>query len=226
MSAVTRARQARPAASGSVRARLLTAGLATFAEHGFHGARLQEVAARVGVRHPTLLYHFGSKEGLYAAVIEQAFADWAGETSAAVSTGLRGFDQVGALIEANFRFLAEHQEFVRIVRHEALAGGGRLEDAMVAFIRPFLDRAVAFLDAEIVAARLRPHDPVELMALCYGALMTYVSDARFRARLIDEDPLSGAALTRHREALTALLGAALTPSSERRSASPSAGARG
>lgn len=189
--------------------RLLDAARAVFAEHGFHGARLQDVAGRAGVRHPTLLYHYGSKEGIYAAVIEDAFADWAQATQEAVSVGLEGFPQVAAVIDAGFRFFAEHQDFVRIVRHEALAGGGRLEEAMATFLRPFLDEAVAFLDGEVAAGRLRPHDPRELMQLCYGSLMTYVSDAGFRAKLLDEDPLSPASLERHRNALIELLRGAL-----------------
>jgi hypothetical protein len=37
-------------------------------------------------------------------------------------------------------------------------------------MRPFLERAVAFLDREIAAGRLREHDPAELMQLVYGAV--------------------------------------------------------
>ena len=191
--------------------RVISAARVLFAANGFHGTRLQDVAEQAGLRHPTLLYHFGSKEGLYAAVIEDAFADWATETAGAISTGLRGFDQVVALVEAGYRFLAEHQDFARIVRHETLAGGGRLEDAMVGFMRPFLDQAVDFLRGEIAAGRLRDHDPVELMVLCYASVTTYVTESRFRARLLDEDPFAPAVLDRHRDALIALLRGALEP---------------
>ncbi len=202
--------------ASSSRARALTAARGAFAEHGFHGTRLQNVAAAAELRHPTLLYHFGSKEGLYAAVIEEAFADWAAETERAISTGLRGFDQVAALVEAGYRFLVAHADFVRIWRHEALAGGGRLEDAVVAFIRPFVERAIEFLEAEVAAGRLRAHAPAELLQVCYATLMTYVSEARFRARLLDEEPLAAAVLARHRAALIALLRAALEPAAARR----------
>ena len=191
--------------------RVIQAAREQFAAKGFHGTRLQDVAEQAGLRHPTLLYHFGSKENLYAAVIEDAFSDWAGQTAGAISTGLSGFDQVAALIEAGYRFLAERQDFVKIVRHETLAGGGRLEDGMVAFMRPFLEQAVEFLRREIAAGRLREHDPVELMALCYASVTTYVAESRFRARLLDEDPLDPATLERHRDALIAVLRAALQP---------------
>jgi hypothetical protein len=57
--------------------------------------------------------------------------------------------------------------------------------------------------------RLREHDPVELMQLVYGAVMTFFSDARFRARLLAEDPLDDVA--RFRNALKAMLRDALEP---------------
>jgi TetR/AcrR family transcriptional regulator len=190
-------------------ARILAEARREFADRGFEAARLQDIAARAGLSHPTLLYHFGSKERLYAAVIEAAVQDWAATTSEAISTGRQGFDQVAALIDAGFEFFASHRDFVVIVRREAIEGGGRLEQAIADHLRPFLDAAVAFLRREMEAGRLREHDPVEVMQLCYSALLTYFSDARFRARLLDQDPLAQATGAHFREALKGILRAAL-----------------
>ena len=198
----------------SSRTRILAEAQREFADRGFAAARLQDIAARVGLSHATLLYHFDSKEGLYAAVIAATVEDWAATTREAISTGLRGFDQVAALVEAGFAFCAEHQEFVAIIRREAIEGGGRLEAAMAAHLRPLLDQAIAFLESEMRAGRLRAHDPAELMQLCYGAVLTYFSDARFRARLLGEDPLGAPARRRYLEALVATLRAALQPAGD------------
>jgi TetR/AcrR family transcriptional regulator len=201
------------AAPVSSRDRILAVARGEFAERGFAAARLQDIAERAGLTHPTLLYHFGSKERLYAAVIEDAVDDWAATTNRVRSTGLRGFDQVEALVAAGLEFFAEHLDFVVIVRREAIEGAGRLEEAIAAHMRPFLDDAVAFLAREIEAGRLRPHDPIELMQLCYGAMLTYFSDARFRGRLLGDDPLGAAAQEHFRTALTTLLRTALDPAS-------------
>ncbi len=193
----------------SSQARILEAARGEFAQRGFPAARLQDIAERAGLTHPTLLYHFGSKERLYAAVIEQAMEDWAAMTSAAVAQAPRGFARVAALVDAGLEFFAGHHDFVVIWRREAIEGGGRLEAAMVEHLRPFFERAVVFLRSEVAAGRLRDHDPVELMQLVYGAVMTYFSDAGFRARLLDEDPL--ATRGRFGDALTAMLRDALAP---------------
>jgi TetR/AcrR family transcriptional regulator len=190
--------------------RILEAARWEFAQHGY-AARLQDIAERAGLTHPTLLYHFGSKEKLYAAVIEQAMLDWAAMTSRAVSAAPGGFERVAALVDAGMEFFATHHDFVVIWRREAIEGGGRLEVAMAEHMRPFLERAVAFLEREVAAGRLRAHDPIELMQLVYGAVSTYFSDAGFRARLSGIDPMNPQSRARFRDALTAMLRDALAP---------------
>jgi TetR/AcrR family transcriptional regulator len=195
----------------SSRERILEIALQAFAEKGFGGTRLADIAGGAGLSHPTLLYHFNSKEELYAAVIEAAASDWAQETEAAASAGLSGFAQVEAIVDAAFHFFATHRDFIRIVRREAIEGGGRLEYTMAGFARPFLERAVTFLEREVRDGRLRPHDPLELMQICYGAISTFFADARFRELLVGDDPLSAAGVRRHRDAITELMRQALDP---------------
>ncbi|MFI6984389.1 TetR/AcrR family transcriptional regulator [Embleya sp. NPDC050154] len=79
---VGRARAAKAAtAKGAERRReIVAAASELFARAGFRGTGMTEVAQRVGITEPGLLYHFGSKQGLLRAVVEhrdlqsQAFA--------------------------------------------------------------------------------------------------------------------------------------------------------
>src|SRR3954463_12179318 len=151
--------------------RILEAARGEFAQHGFGGARLQDIAARAQLSHPTLLYPLGSKEGRSPRVIGQAMQDWAAMPSLAIADGKAGFDRLASMIDAGFAFFATHHDFVVIWRREAIEGGGRLEQAMADHMRPFLERAVEFLRRETAAGRLREHDPFELMQVAYGAVM-------------------------------------------------------
>jgi AcrR family transcriptional regulator len=54
------------------RREILEAAERRLAQSGPQGLRLQDVAADVGISHPAVLHHFGSREGLVHAVIEQA----------------------------------------------------------------------------------------------------------------------------------------------------------
>ncbi|MEA2266478.1 MAG: TetR/AcrR family transcriptional regulator, partial [Solirubrobacteraceae bacterium] len=140
-----------PETDSPSRTRILTIARAEFADRGFDGARLADIARQAGLSHPTLLYHFTSKAELYVAVIASAVVDWTRETEAAVSGALEGFDQVVSIIDAGFVFFATHPDFARILRREAMDGGDRLDDAITGSLRPFLDRAVTFLEREMAA---------------------------------------------------------------------------
>lgn len=57
------------------RERLLRAGLALFSQLGLDGVRTRQLADAAGVNQSAIPYHFGGKEGVYAAVLEQTAHD-------------------------------------------------------------------------------------------------------------------------------------------------------
>jgi AcrR family transcriptional regulator len=54
-------------------ARLLAAARSTFARHGYHGTSLDRVSANAGCTKCALYDHFGSKEGLFLALLDDQF---------------------------------------------------------------------------------------------------------------------------------------------------------
>ncbi len=57
--------------SAERREQLLLISRELFAERGFEGASVEEIAARAGVSKPVVYEHFGGKEGAYAVVVER-----------------------------------------------------------------------------------------------------------------------------------------------------------
>jgi AcrR family transcriptional regulator len=53
------------------RLQLVDIGRRLFAEKGFEGTSVEEIAAKAGVSKPVVYEHFGGKEGLYAVVVDR-----------------------------------------------------------------------------------------------------------------------------------------------------------
>ena len=87
------------------RAAILDAAEKRLIASGPTAIRLQEVAADVGVSHPTVLHHFGSREGLVEAVVARALDSLHADLLAAVQTAPQIEDRVGALLDAVFETL-------------------------------------------------------------------------------------------------------------------------
>jgi AcrR family transcriptional regulator len=97
---------------------ILAAAREEFAEHGLSGARVDAIAARTNTVKRMIYYYFGSKEGLYLAVLEEAYADirrFEGELN------LDQYPPVEAirrLIEFTFDYDEAHPDFIRLVATE------------------------------------------------------------------------------------------------------------
>jgi AcrR family transcriptional regulator len=182
-----------------------------FAEHGYEGTSLTEIADEVGIRRPSLLHHFASKDALYREVVFDAFTEWIDLVDAAIDRPKEGWAQVERVLRAAFIFFEENPDFVRLVRWEALKGGSVLKDALESMIKPLFDRGVEFLEKEMDLGHLRRYDARQLLLTGYGAVLSYLSDAPLITGLLDADPLSSQALAERREHVLDLLRNAVAP---------------
>ena len=98
------------------RREILAAASEAFAAAGYVGATTRAVASRAGVNVATLHYHFGSKEGLYRAVLEAA-----GRGTLPNLPPGDAAETVARVVEALFRFGEERPDLARLALLDALA---------------------------------------------------------------------------------------------------------
>jgi AcrR family transcriptional regulator len=170
-----------------------------FAEQGYANTSLNEIADEVGIRRPSLLYHYNSKDALRRAVLLESFAGWMDLVDQAIGGPRQGWDQVERMLRAAFQFFEDRPDFVRLVRWEALEGGPFLRDELNVMLKPMFERGAAFLEREMDAGRLRRYDARQLLLTGYGAVLSYLSDGQLMSGLLDHDPLSSEALAIRRE---------------------------
>ncbi|MFD9817031.1 TetR family transcriptional regulator [Streptomyces sp. NPDC059080] len=69
------------------REQLLDIGRTLFAERGFEGTSVEEIAAKAGVSKPVVYEHFGGKEGLYAVVVDREMRQLLDMVTGALTAG-------------------------------------------------------------------------------------------------------------------------------------------
>ncbi|MCE0536152.1 TetR family transcriptional regulator [Kineosporia rhizophila] len=105
------------------RAELLEVATAVFAEDGFSGARVDEIAERTRTTKRMIYYYFGGKEQLYVAVLENAYAGIRAAEQALVVGDLEPVEAMRRLAELTFDHHNAHPDFIRLVSIENIHRG-------------------------------------------------------------------------------------------------------
>ncbi len=167
---------ARPKTDTTVAAtplRILAAAQEAFAASGYEPATLADIARTVGIRRPSLLYHFPSKEDLYGKVVAQVFGQMGQALLQAQEQPGDFEERLLALAFTFATFVQDNPACASIVVRELVApdgpGHALLRDQAV----PLFDGVVAWIESE-GRGRLRPTVNVRSVAL------HIVSDALLR----------------------------------------------
>jgi AcrR family transcriptional regulator len=105
------------------RAKILTAAEQLFAEHGFAGVGIRQIAAAAGVNGAMIHYYFGNKERLYEAIIENAASTVRSLIAEAISSATSLEERLSRFVKAYAGYLFGHPHLARILSREMLAGG-------------------------------------------------------------------------------------------------------
>ena len=133
--------------SARTKVRILDRSEKLFARRGFGGVSLRELAAECDVQHRTIQHHFGSKMGLYQAVLGR----WDSELESRLTEAIDGLtelaDVIDRVVEELFEFLLLKREWVtltaRATMGEELPEGVDLNDQ--SWLR-FIDRSLKRLN--------------------------------------------------------------------------------
>lgn len=130
---------------------LLIAARAAFAEGGLEGARVDDIARRAGINKQLVYHYFGSKDGLYTAVLESVYRQIREEERALRLDTLPAEEAMRKLVEFSFDFLAQFPEFVRLLADENAHSGRHLQQStaveemnrpIIELIRHTLERGI------------------------------------------------------------------------------------
>jgi AcrR family transcriptional regulator len=105
------------------REQLLDIGRRLFAERGFEGTSIEEIAAKAGVSKPVVYEHFGGKEGLYAVVVDREVGRLL-TMATALLEGEHSRPKFEAAAVTLLRYIDENADGFRILVRDSHPGSG------------------------------------------------------------------------------------------------------
>lgn len=191
-------RNSRSADSEATKANILHVARQEFADKGLSGARIDEIAERTNTSKRMIYYHFASKEGLYRAVLEEAYTLIRETETALPMDDMSAQDALAANVRLTFDYHHDHPEFVRLVMNENIHHGAFIHD--VAGIERRNESVIRVL-GDIIAKGEREGvfrdrlDPIDLhmtiSALCfYNVSNRYTFSEIFRRDMTSPDAVA------------------------------------
>ena len=153
---------------------ILLAAEKEFAERGFFGARVDEIAAGAQINKRMIYAYFGDKEGLYKQVLFQVYARMEAVEQALIAQKHTGKELVQKIISAYFDFLRDNPSFVSILMWENLNRGlylRELENSRIerSTIRYFVDALEEGRRTGVFRSDIDPwHTALSLITTCFA----------------------------------------------------------
>jgi AcrR family transcriptional regulator len=140
---------ARQRAAIATREGILKAATQVFAKHGFDGGRVEQISSAAGSYDRMIYYYFGSKEGLFIAVIEELYRRFNEAESALQLDVEHPVPALTAVIRFIWTYYQKHPEFITLLNTENLHRGRHISQSRRA--REYSSPAVGILQTVLQA---------------------------------------------------------------------------
>lgn len=200
----TRASDAAERRRDDKRERILAGAVDAFAAHGFHRARVSDVAKAAGVADGTIYLYFENKSELLARIFENTLDEFWSRGEGYVFETEDPEEQLMRLVELHLRFLGENRNLATVFQVDLRHSPHFLGDVSRKIFRKYLDRLAAIIRkgqaAGVFAADVPPGEAAKLV---FGAIDQLVTGWVLSRRNYRLDSLVGPAQRFVRRALAA-----------------------
>jgi AcrR family transcriptional regulator len=185
-----------------------------FADKGYSGARVDEIAARTRTSKRMIYYYFGGKEGLYIAVLENAYGRIRTIEGSLDLENQAPEEALRRLVAFTFDYQNAHPEFIRLVMNENILNGIYL--ARSKGIRRLNNAAIDVLRDVLVRGKrtgaFRPGiDPVSLHMSISALCFFNVANRATFSTIFKRDMASSRALAARRDEVVELISRYVAP---------------
>jgi AcrR family transcriptional regulator len=172
---------------------ILDAALVEFTEQGLGGARMDRIAERAGVNKRLIYYYFESKESLFLAVLERAYASIRAEERELNLSLVEPIEAIRRLIAFTWNYYIAHPEFMHLLNNENLHRARHLKQStkMRSMHSPLVATLADVLERGHKAGLFRAGvDPVQLYISIAGLSYFYLGNCHTLSTIFERDLLA------------------------------------
>ena len=155
-----------------VRERILEAAEAVFAESGYEGATVTDIAARAGLPKSNLHYYFGTKEALYEAVLLNTLSMW-DDAFKVLRAEREPADALAECIRLKMELSRTRPNANKVMTGEMLQGAPRLSQFLNTTLRDQVGQSMAVLNHWIELGKMEPVDPMHILLSIWAMTQQY-----------------------------------------------------
>ena len=176
---------------------ILVAAREEFAQHGLAGARVDRVAERAGLNKRLIYYYFSSKDELFLAVLESAYADIREAEQQLHLTDMPPAQAIRRLTEFTWHYYLDHPEFLTLLNSENLEHGRHIAQSsrVHATNSPLIETLAEILEIGRREGSFRGGiDAMQLYVTIAGMAYFYLNNKHTLSTIFGRDLMSPKAL--------------------------------
>jgi len=193
------------------RREILHQAIDVFGEAGYGGARIDEVARRVGIRRPSILYYFADKQSLYEAAVANIVSDI---VERVMATEKDCPDRLEAIADAWIDFVIARPNAARVLLRQMIDENPIPIRNVQSAVQKLLSSIQAAIDERVGLEHHKSADATEFAMVLSSASLVWVASHHAVEGALGLDTLSPQSIQRHRRMLHALTKQLLAASAE------------
>ena len=164
--------------------RILNTAATVFAESGFAGARMDEIADRAGVNKASIYYHIGDKETLYTRVLHEHFASAGDRFDRILQQAASPEEKLSLYIRHIAQVMDENPHKAVMMLREIAAGGKHFSDVVARDLAVIIGKLMEILSEGEKQGRFIPVNPFSVHLMVIGAFVLHKASATVREKIV------------------------------------------
>jgi TetR/AcrR family transcriptional regulator len=168
---------------------ILAEAVRLFAEHGYAGTAIADVAERAGLSKQNLMYYFPTKQALYTRVLDDVLDDWLARMACLADPTREPQDVLRAYVAAKLEFSREQPLASRVYAIEVIGGAKIYGEQIRRRVVPLLRADIAVFERWIADGKIAPVNATHLLFAVWAMTQSYADFAAQMQLVLDQPQL-------------------------------------